>query len=149
MLKSASSFPPAHHARGPPDILVDGSKGRKQWPNPYPSPRAYQTIMNHRVLGSLEQHGDQHDIERVVTHWIYFDTAADRDRFMAAALQKGYKLVAQNNDAKGERKFGITLSKVHAVDFRTINDVVLELFDLAGECAGEYDGWETSVEKGR
>jgi regulator of RNase E activity RraB len=33
------------------------------------------------------------------------------------------------------------------VDLRTINDVVLDLFDLAGECAGEYDGWETSVEK--
>jgi regulator of RNase E activity RraB len=63
-------------------------------------------------------------------------------------LQKGYKLVSQKDDAKGERKFGLMLSKVHTVDFGTINDVVLELFDLAGECSGDYDGWETSVEKG-
>jgi len=60
----------------------------------------------------------------------------------------GRKIVAQNDDAKRERRFGLTLSRSHAVNFRTINNVVLELFNLADECAGDYDGWETSVEKG-
>ncbi len=116
----------------------------------YPTPRAYQTILNHRVLTSLEKSGDHHDIEREVTHWIYFQSADDRDRYLNAAIQKGYKVVALDEDAeREERQFGLRVSRSHAVDFRTIDDAVLELFDLAGECGGDYDGWETSVEKGK
>ena len=34
------------------------------------------------------------------------------------------------------------------VGSQTVDRVVLELFDLSGEFDAEYDGWETSVEKG-
>jgi regulator of RNase E activity RraB len=87
-----------------------------------------------------------------VSYWLYFRSPEDRDRYSKAAVRKGFKvdrkLVAQVNDAKRQRRFGLTLSRFHAVDYRTINDVVLELFDLADQYAGDYDGWETSVEKG-
>jgi regulator of RNase E activity RraB len=133
-----------------------GSRPDSDW-NTYreflhPSRRIYQTILNRRVLDSLAKHGDRHDIEREVTHWIYFQSPEERGRYLSNAVAKGYKVgrtvVAQGDDAKGERRFGLTLSRCHAVDFGTINDMVLELFDLAEECAGDYDGWETSVEKG-
>ena len=114
----------------------------------YPNPRALQTILNRRVLDSLEEHGDHHDIEREVTHWIYFQSPDDRARYLNAVVQKAYKVVSQNDDGKDKRQFGLTISRSHTVDYRTINDVVLELFDLAGECSGDYDGWETKVEKG-
>lgn len=114
----------------------------------YPSRRAYQTILNHRVLASLEQHGDRHDIEREVSHWIYFRLADDRHRFLMAVRQRGFGFVAQNDNAESERPFGLMVSRPHAVDSSTINDIVLSLFDLAEDCDGDYDGWETSVEKG-
>ena len=114
----------------------------------YPSPRAYQTILNEHVLRNLEKHGDCHKIERDVCHWIYFQSREDRERFLAAAIEKGYKLVAENDTDKEKRPFGLTVSRCHAANFDTINDVVLELYDLAGECGGDYDGWETKVEKG-
>ena len=43
----------------------------------YPTPRAYQTILNHRVLASLEKHGDHHNIECDVMHWLYYSSRAD------------------------------------------------------------------------
>ncbi len=129
-----------------------GSRSDREWRTYreflYPSPRGYQAIMNRRVLIRLEKHGDHHDIEREVMHWIYFQSREDRARFLAAAIQRGYKVVSQNDDGKDNWQFKLTVSKLHAVDVRTINDVVLGLFDLAGECAGDYDGWETRVEKG-
>ena len=70
-------------------------------------------------------------------------------RFLAAASQKGYKIVSQSDDGKDSRQFGLAVSRFHAVDHRTINSMVLELLDLAGECEGDYDGWETSVERGK
>ena len=114
----------------------------------YPSRRACQTIQNQHVLEALEKHGDHHDIEREVTHWLYFQSPEDRERCVQAAIDKGYKIVGQKDVANEDRPFGLVLSRFHAVDFGTINDVVLELFDLAEVCAGGYDGWETSVEKG-
>jgi hypothetical protein len=113
----------------------------------YPSKRACQTIENRHVLESLEAHGDCHDIEREVTHWLLFLSRENRDGFIKAAVDKGYQVVGQPGDAGERGPFGLMLSRIHAVDFRTIHNVVMELFDLAGECGGDYDGWETSVKK--
>jgi len=110
----------------------------------YPSDRQRQMILNGRVLQTLEESGDQHQIEREVCHWIYFDSQDDRTRFAAEAANKGYKLTDMSDQ---DGKHGAQLTGVTAVDYSTINTIVLELFDLATKFSGEYDGWETSVEK--
>jgi regulator of RNase E activity RraB len=33
------------------------------------------------------------------------------------------------------------------VDHHSVDDYVLDLWQLAAACNGDYDGWETSVEK--
>lgn len=53
------------------------------------------------------------------------------------------------NLPRTNRMFALTVDRVNAVDFTMINNVVLELFDLASEYNGAYDGWETSVETGK
>jgi regulator of RNase E activity RraB len=129
-----------------------GSRADQQWSTYreflFPSNREYQTIMNSRVLSELEKSGDNHDIERSVCHWVHFATAEDRRRFVEIARSKGFSEASSNDDGQGERPFGLSIARVHAVDYLTINHVVLELFDLAEEHQGEYSGWETSVEDG-
>lgn len=112
----------------------------------YPSERDRQMILNGRVLQNLEEHGDRHKIQREVTHWAYFNSNDDRARFVAGAEQRGYELLGQSQSEAG--RFGTRISRVDAIDYNSINAVVLELFDLAQQCNGEYDGWETSVETG-
>jgi uncharacterized protein (TIGR01619 family) len=114
----------------------------------YPSEREFQMIMNGRVLANLEESGDKHEIEREVSHWIYFSDEADRAKFLRQATSQGYKHVESSDDKNTERPYGVSVSRVHAVDYGTLNDAVLELFDLAQDCNGDYDGWETSVEDG-
>lgn len=114
----------------------------------YPSPRSYQTMMNSHTLENLKRHDDKHEIEREVCHWIYFPSAEDRSRFLAASLEKGYRSVKEWDDDKTPRPYGLTIARVTTVDYTTINNVVLELFDLAQECNGDYDGWETQVTTG-
>lgn len=111
----------------------------------YPSPRAYQTILNQHVLMSLDKSGDNHAVEREVHHWIYFRSRDDRERFLAAVVEKGYKIFSQSDTDNEKRPFGVILSRSHTVDLPTVNAIVLELFDLACEFAGDYDGWETPV----
>jgi regulator of RNase E activity RraB len=114
----------------------------------FPSKRSYRMILNNRVLETLASHGDKHEIERQVQHWIYFTSPHDRDRFYFTASQQGYRLVDKRDDSDGERPFALQVERLNAVDPTTIHNAVLELFDLAQECNGDYDGWETSVEKG-
>lgn len=129
-----------------------GSRSDEEWSTYfeflYPSDREYQMILNGRVLANLESHGDKHHIEREVCHWVYFKSSDDRSRFLRTAIEKDYKLVNEHDDGEGDRAYGLTVGRVNAVDFTTINNVVLELFDLAIEYNGDYDGWETSVEAG-
>lgn len=112
----------------------------------YPSKRSYQMILNGRVLNRLEELGDRHEVERTVSHWAYFSSPEDRARFLEAVVRDGFELVHQDDDAGEARPFGIQVSRTHAVEFQTINTIVLTLFDLAEECNGEYDGWESPVE---
>ncbi|TWT38639.1 DUF695 domain-containing protein [Blastopirellula retiformator] len=114
----------------------------------YPDPAEMKMIQNGRVLASLAEAGDDFDIEREVNHWIYFTSADGRAKFVEAAQAEGFEVAEQKEDAEGEAPFSVLLSHVTAVDYGTINGAVLTLFAMAAEQGGEYDGWETSVQRG-
>ncbi len=115
----------------------------------YPSPRDLQRIKNRHVLQVLEEHGDSLSRPRPVTHWSTFKTPSDRDEFIAAVVDAGFQVVDQSErDAlEVSHPYGVTVERTDRVDFNSINEVTLELFQLSREANGDYDGWETSIEK--
>lgn len=114
----------------------------------YPNPRQKQLMQNNRVLACLAEEGDNCEVVREVSHWIYFPTAESRADFLASTTSEGYELVDQRDDVEGERPYSLILRHFTAIDYSTINNAILWLFDLAQMCQGNYDGWETSVERG-
>lgn len=129
-----------------------GSKHDPEWKQYlgllYPTPRDWQRIKNRHVIEVLEKHGDPLERERAVSHWAYFPDESSRDQFIAAVRERGYEVIDQGR-GDGERPlpFGATFERMDSVDWDSINQVTLELFDLAKAFSGDYDGWETSVEK--
>jgi regulator of RNase E activity RraB len=113
----------------------------------YPSEEELQKMKNHDVLEVLERQGDMHSVVREVSHWVYFQTAAQRDGFLRDAMQLGYREGSQFSGGHELRPFGIILHRNQAVTSDLIDEVVIELFRLARHHGAEYDGWETSVEK--
>lgn len=114
----------------------------------YPDPRQQQIMKNNRVLAWLAEKGDNCEVVREVSHWIYFPTAENRADFLASTASEGYELVDQQDDVEGGRPYSLILRHFTAVDYSTITNAILWLFDLAEMCQGNYDGWETSVECG-
>lgn len=114
----------------------------------YPNDFQMKLIQNGRVLRQLEEAGDKFDIPRHVTHWIYFASAAGRTQFWQAVEPEGFELVEQHDQAEGERPFALSVRNTTTIDFPTIFEFVMGLSGLAEDCQGEYDGWETSVERG-
>jgi hypothetical protein len=84
-------------------------------------------------------------VPREVAHWAYFADEDKRNAFIARAKILGYALSSEINPDGENPKWGAIVTRNDPVDFRSIADATLSLFDLAQELGGEYDGWETPV----
>ncbi len=114
----------------------------------YPMPQQMRSIMNRRVIDNLESKGDKLTKDRPVFHWIYFKTKDDRTIFLENIKDQNFKIEKQNTDKSyGEYPFGLQISRTDKVDLESLDEYVLFLWKLAQENNGDYDGWETSVEK--
>jgi hypothetical protein len=141
-----------HAMRGHAAYRFDlGSKRDDSWSQYldllYPSPEELQRIKNRRTVEVLEKDGDKLTKARPVFHWAYFATPVDRNAFLVEATRRGFTIAddSTNTGEPSPRPYGLTLEKVDSID--KIDDVTIELFRLALLHDGEYDGWETSVEK--
>ncbi|OKS86169.1 DUF695 domain-containing protein [Mucilaginibacter polytrichastri] len=114
----------------------------------YPLPSQMQSIQNRRVINSLEKNGDPLTKERQVDHWLFFKTETGRDLFLSKIAEEGFNIVTNNYDKDlGDTPYRLQISRIDKVDYNSIDDYVIMLWKLAAKCDGEYDGWETSVEK--
>lgn len=136
-----------------PSYIYDfGIKEDNEWESffefMYPNPKQYQSIQNRRVVENLESHGDPLTKERQVDHWIYFKTQTDRENFLNRIKDEGFQIINKDFTAdSSEFPYSLHIARVDNVDLDSVNKYVLNLWELAEECNGDYDGWETSVEK--
>ncbi len=129
-----------------------GSNEDKEWTGYfdflYPTPEQYQSIQNRRVIDNLEKHGDKLTKEREVDHWIYFKTEKDRETFLKRISNDRFSIIDKDYDKElGEMPYTLQIKRVDKVDHNSVDDYVIYLWKLANECNGDYDGWETSIEK--
>ncbi len=113
----------------------------------YPSPMEMQSIQNALVIENLEKHGDKLEKERQVDHWIYFNSISDRENFIEAIKEDGFEIENKNKISDEENPFQLHISRTDKVDYQSVDDYVLYLWEKAQEFNGDYDGWETFVIK--
>ncbi len=114
----------------------------------YPNPRQFQSIQNRRVVDNLKKNGDPLKKARQVDHWIYFKTNSDRSNFLKKTEPLKFDIVSGDEKTSfGDFPYKLHISRIDNVDLDSVDDYVLELWQFANECNGDYDGWETSVEK--
>ncbi len=111
----------------------------------YPSPLQLQSINNQLVIYQLQKSGDSLSLPREVFHWAYFKDQAALARYEDFVLSQGYRVIEKGQTEAGSWK--LRFSRVDKIDFAGIDEIVLPLWSQAQEYGGEYDGWETSVEK--
>lgn len=111
----------------------------------YPSEESMERIKNMDVLEVLQKNGDTLEPVRDVHHWIFFKTSNDRRLFGEQVRELGYKVEGESEDLKKEFPYSVQIVRDQSVTPGEIDDAVLELFRLAKELDGEYDGWEAQV----
>ena len=112
----------------------------------FPEPIDLQSIKNGRIIRLMQEQGDQEHIPRPVSHFLYFATTDDRAAFRKRAEEEGYTFVSENENEKNpEAPYSLVISRMETMASETMHTVTLELWQLAEEFNGSYDGWESQV----
>ncbi|WP_018477478.1 DUF695 domain-containing protein [Pontibacter roseus] len=112
----------------------------------FPEPVDMQSIKNARIIRMMQEQGDQEQIPRPVSHSLHFATEADRALFRSKAGEMGYTLVDESKSENGsEPPYSLIISRMGTLTEEAIHTATLELWQLAEEHQGSYEGWEAQV----
>ena len=118
----------------------------------YPNIYEMQAIQNRSVISNCQKYGDLIDKERLIEHWLYFDTEQDMLSAIEKAAALGFTVYSSKKVVPEEGKevqedlgYCLILSKENTpVD---IDGDTWDLIDIALDTHGNYDGWETILVK--
>ncbi len=114
-----------------------------------PDAERLQWMQDRRLVDVLREHGDPLIPPREVAHWAYFDTRQARDRFLSDVMALGFTTTDVAMDPEPDTlQFCAHVRRVDSVELDHIHAVVMQLFEAARRHGGEYDGWETPLERG-
>jgi roadblock/LC7 domain-containing protein len=116
------------------------------WKDLYPTSDDWQVIQDMKVLDALKKNGDMPDRPREVFHWAYFLEMKTANKFGEWAKSNHYKLISVEF-TEGKKQVGVRFSHMGTMVLEDITHHTIGLNRKAKEMNGDYDGWETSVEK--
>ena len=103
-------------------------------------------MRNAKIAYALKRRGDNLALVREVQHWLYFSDFTRMNEAKSKVGQLGYRVIVSELDAtRTEEPYVLHLSKMHTLDVPTVNQITKDLFILASEGGGTYDGWGTRL----
>lgn len=116
------------------------------WDELYPTDDDRQVIEDLKVLDVLKANGDKEEMQREIFHWAYFPDMKIANSFVEWTKSNNYKFIdtGLTNDKKSAK---VHFSHVGTMSLRDITSHTIAINRKAKEMKGDYDGWETSVEK--
>ena len=106
----------------------------------YPDAKAYRTILNRRVLESLNAHGDNAVVPHKLDHRVYLRKDSQTQPFIDQILALGFQLEGLEDNGDD-----VTVDFFRTDLLQNIDELTNELEDLAETFGGTYDGWGTEV----
>ena len=103
-------------------------------------------LEDEHVVEYLKKNGDNLVKPREVFHWIYFKTELEADNFIKETENKNFIFVSKRK-VEDNYPIQVELKRIDKVDIKSVNEYSLYLLEIAEKYNGDYDGWETSVEK--
>jgi hypothetical protein len=114
----------------------------------YPTADDWQVIKDMRVIDAAKERGDPGTAMRQIDHWTYFDNEASARTFVEWAEKNGFANDAEYSGVREDSKYCVRLHHRGTLELRDLTHHTIQLRRKAEELGGDYDGWETPVEKG-
>lgn len=111
--------------------------------NLFPTELEFHNIQSQKIIFLLQEEGDELWVSRDVEHYVSFDTATQKERFVKSALEHGFEF--KDDISSEEFEHGVALVKKHQVTEEEVRGVVEELYELIKKEHGYYEGWSTTL----
>lgn len=113
----------------------------------YPDRAEFETMTNHSRQAQAWARGSRLEDPVPICHWAYFPDVASRNAFLARIAGGGYRARLREclESEELEAPFCVELTRVDRADHPYLDQLVLNLFALAEECGGYYDGYVADV----
>jgi regulator of RNase E activity RraB len=111
----------------------------------YPNEKEWQIIHNHKVCDKLKEAGDNLLIARIIEHKIFLKTAINKENLKQDLVKQGFKIDDKEINKDGMQ--GLNFSRMNKVFYYDIDEITLELIEVAKKYNGLYDGWISEVVK--
>ncbi|CAM1341935.1 DUF695 domain-containing protein [Tenacibaculum amylolyticum] len=113
----------------------------------YPNEEIKNYMADLSVLRNLQEAGDNLTKARRVDHWLYFSDKSKLKECKEELIKSNFTIQDTTIDNKRNLTYGLQVWRIDNVDINSIYPITKGLRTLAKKYSGEYDGWETSVEK--
>ena len=113
----------------------------------YPTADDWQVIKDMRVIDAAKAEGDSGTAKRQIDHWTYFDNETSARPFIEWAESNGFMHDVEYSGAGDDGKYCVRLHHRGTLELRDLTHHTIQLRRKAEELGGDYDGWETPVEK--
>ncbi|MDR7208437.1 ribonuclease E inhibitor RraB [Flavobacterium piscis] len=127
-------------------FLFGFSSCQQKETNDFENKKQAEIDANLKVINSLRSEGDKLTVSREVYHWIYFKNVSEKNNYLKEVLKQGFVLVSSNK-IEDKLPYQLQIKRIDKVDESSVNKYVIYLWEKAIEYNGDYDGWETSIEK--
>ena len=127
--------------------ITEDSEKKGYWSDLYPTADDWQMIQDAKVVEKLERLGDIAEIKRRIDHWVFFKSKSNAKAFVVWLEDQGFLLEAMTRTKPLRGDWRVQFHRQDSPELYTINGITYKLRHKAIELDGEYDGWETSVEK--
>lgn len=104
----------------------------------FPPPDAVQRLRNGRVRHAMQEHADDGEEPRQITHWAYFALESQRDAFVLQLIGHGFENIEPTTG-----RCGVRFTRIDAPN--EIDALTIDLDARAAAMGGEYDGWECAI----
>ena len=116
------------------------------WKYLYPTADDWQVIRDTRVLDVLTEKGDISSVSRNVAHWAYFATGESAEQFADWAKECAY--VVNSIALTDDNKTVVRFAHEGTMELEDITHHTIAINRKVREFGGDYDGWETTIERG-
>ncbi|MPQ48275.1 DUF695 domain-containing protein [Marinifilum sp. N1E240] len=113
----------------------------------YPNEETRNYMADQSILQNLEEAGDKLTKARRVDHWIYFSNEIEMNKCKEQLVKLKFNIQSSGINKETNLPFELQIWRIDKVDINSIYPITSNLRKEIKKYNGEYDGWETSVEK--
>ncbi len=113
----------------------------------YPNEETLNYMADQSVLRNLQEAGDPLTKARRIDHWLYFSSESDMNKCKEELKKQNYSIQFSGTNKETSLPFELQIWRIDKIDIDSVNPITSELRKTAKKFNGEYDGWETSIEK--